>query len=82
MYKAIRTRYLGPTNFKGSRVAVDDGDGNRAFYSWQPELNSEDNHKRAAEIFADKMRWLDDKRKLVGGWHGNSGVFVFTEIDR
>ena len=26
--KAIETRYIGPTDYKGARIKADDGDGN------------------------------------------------------
>lgn len=55
--KAITTRYLGPTNYKGSRVVADDGDGNRITLGWQHAPNSDDNHAHAARALCQSMGW-------------------------
>ena len=57
--KSLKTKYLGPTKFRGSRV--------RASASWCPTtltiawndaLSSDDNHRKAAKALADKLGWL------------------------
>lgn len=61
---AIVTTYIGPTNFRGSRVkatAPDTAhDGQRAFsvtLSWDDALNPEQNHDAAASALALKYQW-------------------------
>lgn len=75
MFKALRTRYHGPTDTLGSRVIASDSDNNRVVLSWAPELNSDDNHKRAAYALRDKMGWKGD---LVPGDFGRDTFWVFT----
>jgi len=74
-YKAIVTKYHGPTNARGSRISASDLDGNRVVVSMDYTLNSDSNHERAAVALADKMGW---KGNLAGGAlkHGYAFVFV------
>ena len=53
---SIRTKYIGPTNHRGSRVSVscDYGMRPRMFVNWDESLNSNENHRRAAELWLDK----------------------------
>jgi hypothetical protein len=62
--KSIQTKYLGPSNIKGSRVVADDGDGNRITLTWRSELDSEDNHAEAAIALCKRMGWSG---RLQGG---------------
>jgi len=57
---AIRTRYIGPTNFRGSRIAVSDGGGfgwgpRRLVVGWDYALNPVENHAAAAEAWLAKF---------------------------
>lgn len=72
---AIITRYIGPTNFRGSRVKADAGDKRTITVSWDYGLNSDQNHAKACEALCRKMKW---DGKLVGGSmeHGWAWVFV------
>lgn len=76
--KAIFTKYLGPTNSRGSRVKAYDGDGNQVTLDWESSLDSDQNHKRAAYHLCMKMQW---KGNLVMGSHKDVNVHVFTERD-
>lgn len=53
MGPVIITRYLGPTDYRGSRVVAthkrDNGQTWRKVVSWDHALNSEQNHQAAAE---------------------------------
>ena len=74
--KAISTRYLGPTNFKGSRIVASDGDGNRIVVSLDSALGSEENHEAAAAKLCEKMGWA---WKLESGWlRAGEYVHVFV----
>ena len=75
-FKAIRTRYAGPTETKGSRIIADDGDGNRITISMDCARSSEDAHREAAHALADKMEWPGT---LVVGWYKNDGYWVFVD---
>lgn len=55
--QAIVTHYLGPTDRRGSRVKATAQVGSMAI-TWDDALDSDDNHRVAAEAFARKMGWL------------------------
>ena len=75
--KAITTKYIGPTNYRGSRIkAVAEG-GNSITLSYDDALNSDQNHLAAAVALRDKMNWKDSG-KLLGGGTEKGYVFVFS----
>jgi len=56
---SIKTKYLGPTNHRGSRIVVTDD--NNAFHNsqritvnWNYELNVNENHAMAAQVWLSK----------------------------
>jgi len=72
----ITTKYLGPTNSRGSRVkaVTRNGYGDRrgisATVSWDHALNSAENHAEAVRVLADRLGW-------TGTWalgHTEEGV--------
>jgi hypothetical protein len=76
--KAITTKYIGPSNTKGSRIAASDGDGNRVVVGYDHSMNSERNHARAAAELCRKKRW---NGRLHGGSlleQGKSGRMVWV----
>ena len=76
--KAISTKYLGPTNYRGSRIKADDGDGNTITIGYPHEISVIEAHAQAAFALCLKMGW---KGELVGGWTGKGGVFCFEHSD-
>lgn len=54
--QAIRTRYLGPTNYGGSRIKASAQAGSVTI-SYDYALNVDDNHKAAAQALIDKLNW-------------------------
>ena len=77
--KAIRTRYHGPSNVKGSRISATDGErypGHTLVMSYDAALNSDDMHRKAAYACRDKMGW---KGELTGGGFQNDMYWVFGE---
>jgi hypothetical protein len=73
--KAIKTKYKGPTDTRGSRIIASDEDGNRITIGYPYELSGEAVHRKAAEALCAKMGW---GRDLVGGSLKNGYVFVFS----
>lgn len=73
--KAIRTRYLGPTNTKGPRLTAWDSDGNRVTIPYPYELSGEAVHRKAADALCVKMHW---DGQLAGGALKDGYVFVFV----
>jgi hypothetical protein len=62
MFQAIVTRYLGPTNVRGSRVKAT-AEAGSVTLEWDDSLNSDNNHLAAAKALADKFGW-------GGNWYG------------
>jgi hypothetical protein len=73
--KAIITKYLGPTNFKGSRIKASDMDKNSIIIGYDCGLNSEENHTKAAKALCQKMGW---NNKMICGGLPNGYAFVFV----
>lgn len=67
MNQAITTRYLGPTNHRGTRV-VAEAQAGRLVVSWDHALSPEANHEFAARQFAMRLGWLPRAERLEGGW--------------
>lgn len=57
----ITTKYIGPTNFRGSRVKATSASASITL-PWDPALNPSDNHDRAARALAEKL-------DLHGEWY-------------
>lgn len=74
----IVTRYLGPTNHRGSRVkATHQRDSEitwRATIEWDHSLNAEANHQLAAEQLLSKWVTSDDL-VIVGRGHDHSAYY-------
>lgn len=70
----IRTKYLGPTNYRGGRVKASTISGKSVTLDWDHGANVETNHKRAAIALAGQMEW-------PGRWVGCSnegGGYLFA----
>lgn len=81
---AILTKYLGPSGARGSRIKAweADGEGSSATVAYQHNLNSEQNHRYAAETLKHKMimeqnRGRMKNRQLIGGVIKGGYAFVF-----
>lgn len=74
--KAIRTRYLGPGNVRGSRYSASDGDGNSLWVGTDHSLNSEENHRAAKDALCTRLNW--DGSKMQFGVFKNDYYWVFT----
>ena len=80
--KAISTKYLGPTNYKGSRIKASDEDGNSITIGSPHEANmGPDAHSVAALALCRKMGWTYQEHRfthLLAGGLKDSYVFVFA----
>ena len=54
MFQAIVTKYLGPTNTRGSRVKAT-AYGGSITVSWDHAMNARENHQAACEALARKL---------------------------
>ncbi len=71
--QAIQTYFIGPTNFRGSRVVAKTADG-RVTLNWDHALNPAGNHRAAARALADRFGWSGEW--VRGGLADGSSVFV------
>lgn len=70
---AIQTHYIGPTNYRGSRIKAavmeskHDGNAIRTVtISYDDALNTDENHKLAATTLIMKLGWTTDNG--YGNW--------------
>lgn len=71
--QAITTKYLPPTNHRGSRIKATCAAGS-VTVPWSHELNVEENHTEAAGALAIRLGWRGEW--LGGGNHVDGLVFV------
>jgi len=74
--KAITTRFLGPTDWHGSRILATDEDGNRVTVPY--DYGSPAPHRVAAQALCKKLGWTG---LLVEGSLKRGQVFVFYSPD-
>lgn len=72
---AIVTKYLGPTNNRGTRIKAT-ADGASLTLARQFNLELDADHLRVAEALRVRLGWTG---KLVGGATRTGYVFVFVE---
>lgn len=71
--QTIITKYLCPTNQKGSRIKATSSAGLTITMSWRSDLDSEENHTLAAKALCKKLGW---ENELVSGDLKSGCVFV------
>ncbi len=59
MFQAITTKFLGPTNTRGSRIKATAFAGS-VTVEYDHGLNQADNHKAAAQKLAARLGWKGD----------------------
>lgn len=62
--QAIQTKYVGPTNYRGTRIIARAAAG-RLVFDYDYSLGDIGNHSAAAQALADKLGW-------GGTWVGGS----------
>lgn len=75
MTQAIVTKYIGPTDTKGSRIKATCSSGSLTI-PYPHELSGDDVHRKAAETLVAKMGWMGYENMLVGGMPDGGCVFV------
>ena len=78
----IKTRFLGPTEYRGSRIVAThkwcDGDTKRVVISWDYALDAQDNHLAAAQALAAVM--FDDKGGKISGMGWDHDAYYFLAL--
>lgn len=72
--QAISTKYIGPSNVRGSRIKATCEAGSLTI-GYPHELSGEDCHRKAAEALRDKLGWQGE---LIGGGTQTGYCFVFA----
>jgi hypothetical protein len=77
--QAIETKYMGPTNYRGSRIKATAYAGSITI-SYDDALSPEENHLMAAKALMAKFGW---KGKLAGGGNpkGTGNYYVMIGGD-
>lgn len=70
---AIQTKYIGPTNYRGSRVKASTESGATLTVGWNHGVTHDENHRLAAFALAKKLNWVG---KWCGGGTKTGGVYV------
>jgi hypothetical protein len=78
-FQAIKTKYLPPTDFRGSRISAQSA-ARTMFFKWDHGLDPDENHHAAAHSLAGVMGWLN-KHDLAGGTL-KSGECVFVLVEK
>jgi hypothetical protein len=81
--QAISTKFIGPTNHRGSRIKAT-ADAGSVTLSWDYALGTSANHRAAAIALANKFKWLDYSDLSEGGSlrAGNGECFILTPKPR
>lgn len=72
--QAIVTKYIGPTNVRGSRVKATAQAGSITLH-WDDSRNADQNHKAAALALASELQW-DYGQWVSGGLPDGTMVWV------
>lgn len=73
---AIEVKFLGPTNFKGSRYKAYTCNGQQLTLSADDSLDPEENARKVAYALRDKMGWKGD---MVSGGTCKGWAFCFAD---
>lgn len=77
MFQAITTKYLGPTNVRGSRVKAA-CDAGSITLDWNDALHRDQNHSAAAKALAERYKW---NGFYVGGSISHlGGAYAFVNV--
>lgn len=75
--QTIQTKFVGPTNSRGSRVIATAANGTRVSISASMFTSDEEAHQAAVRALCERMRWHGE---LIGGHLAKGGlVWVFVD---
>ena len=75
--QSIKTRYVSPTNHRGSRIIATTPSGHKLTHHWDYALNSDANHYAAAEALRAKLDWPSIK---AGGSTAKGYAFMTSVL--
>lgn len=71
----IKTKYLGPTNFKGARIKASCGTRSKTI-PFDYSVSASERHEQAARLLAAELGW-----KAMVGDESPKGGYVFVRAD-
>lgn len=78
--QTIETKYIGPSNVRGSRVkATHTGGVKSVTLSWDDALDSESNHQQAAWCLMNRLDWHGT---MAGGESPSKRGMVWVFVDK
>ena len=78
--QAIRTRYHGPTNTRGSRISAQCTAG-KLSVAYNHALNGDENHKAAACALRDRLGWIAPHYAPMFGGDFNGDTYFTFSVD-
>lgn len=84
--KIIKTKYIGPTNYKGSRVKAIADCGTSVTESYKSELNADENALSVAQALVNKLAMRGQKLTgrydtfTIDGIGSFNGEYFFTIV--
>jgi hypothetical protein len=77
-HQSIETRYLAPTNYRGSRIVATTASGMKYTGQWDYSLGIEANHYAAAKALQAKLDW----EPIVAGGSTKAGfVWLVSTLE-
>ena len=76
--QAIRTRYHGPTNTKGSRISAK-AEAKMMYFGYDHALPGRENHEAAAYAYARSLGWIGGDDNLLRGEFAGDQFWVLQE---
>jgi len=77
--QAIVTKYLAPTNFKGTRVKAECAAGSLVM-QWEYELGVEGNHYAVAECLQVNLGWVGKDYGVLKGGTMKNGDYCWVMV--
>lgn len=77
--QSITTKYICPTNTRGSRVTAKSSGGVKVILDWNDALDVEQNHVAAALHLCKKLDWTDETMAYGESPDGKGYTFVFVK---
>lgn len=77
--KTITTKYLGATNYRGSRIKATTSSGISKIVSYDYALNSTPNHENAVHELNKKLGWSGEMIQGSPNDSGDSFIWVFID---
>jgi|SRR3984885_12761840 len=79
--QAIVTKYIGPTNFRGTRIKATCAAKTRLI-GWRYDLGVEENHRNAATMLQNELDWTGPRYGKLHGGTMKNGDYCWVMVPR